>query len=180
MQEFVSMIMYTSYLTLGVLSALSSMVLSALPEPRCWTPAASPDALVFKECYDIITRKIPRTGSFDADIPLIFSRDESLRPDIETPYSWISRPPGKCIIGVDIPSVVGGSEKTSLRDIEYAAKAIAVRCVIQPPHLGGILVIGWQHKLNVIITGMTAPTRTLRLQKAANETEEEGAELENA
>ncbi|KAL8925517.1 MAG: hypothetical protein Q9208_003408 [Pyrenodesmia sp. 3 TL-2023] len=172
--------MYTFHLTVGVLSALSSLVLSALPEPLCWTPALSPDALVFKECYDIITKQIPRTGSFNADTPLIFSRDKALRPDIETPHSWISRPPRNCIIGVDIPAAVGGTEKTSLKDIEYAAKAIAVRCIIQPPHLGGILTIGWQGKLNVVITGMNAPRRTLRLQKAANGTEEERPEVETA
>ncbi len=166
--------MYLSYFTLGIISALSSLVLSDLPEPRCWTPALSPHPVIFKECYDLVTKQIHLTGSFNPNVPLIFSREKPLGPDIELPHSWVTGPPGNCIVGIDIPGKVGGTEKTSLKDIEMAARAIAVKCIIAPPHLGGILTIGWQGKLNVIITGMK------RLQKPRNETAMVEGESETA
>ncbi|KAL9594839.1 MAG: hypothetical protein Q9219_006803 [cf. Caloplaca sp. 3 TL-2023] len=93
---------------------------------------------------------ITSTRGFDPNQPLTFSRDLTLNPDIKLPKTWIARR-SLCIIGVDIPEAVGGMEKTSLEDIKSAAHAIAVDCVIQPPHLGGILQIGWQTKLNVVV-----------------------------
>ncbi|KAL8946196.1 MAG: hypothetical protein Q9222_007375 [Ikaeria aurantiellina] len=124
---------------------------------RCWGPEHSNQPLVFKECNDIIMKDITRTERFPADIPLTFSRDPDLRPDIKTPYSWLDKEQGNCVIGVDIPAAIGGIEKTSLKDVKSAALAIAVDCVIQPPHLGGIVQVGWQEKLNVVVVSFERP-----------------------
>lgn len=98
----------------------------------------------------MITNKVTQTPGFDPVIPLTFSRDITLRPDIKLPKTW-NNDTHDCIVGVDIPATVGGSDKTSLYDIRMAAQAVAVECVIKPPHLGGILQIGWQNRLQVIL-----------------------------
>ncbi|KAL8646052.1 MAG: hypothetical protein Q9210_006354 [Variospora velana] len=166
------------YQTFGLVSLLTlPIAYFALGLPRCWYPQISPNPLIFKECNYIITKLIPRTGNFDTSIPLIFSRDESLHPDVETPKSWQLPRPVNCIVGIDIAHAVGGSDKTSLKDIQHAATAIAIECVIKPPHLGGILQIGWQEKLNVIITGLEGPKGMLRHGPPVNRTTGEVLEI---
>ncbi len=75
----------------------------------------------------------------------------ALEPDVRTPKTWSG---GDCLVGVDIPSHQGGSDKTSINDIRMAAMAIAMHCVIKPPHLGGILQVGWATKINVVLTSL--------------------------
>lgn len=144
-----------------ILQVLLSNVVVAVP--RCWRPEVSPKPLIFRECKEIIVHQIGLTYDasrrpFDPSLPLIFSRDRVPRPDIRTPKTWFNHEieESSCLIGVDIPSHRGGSDKTSLHDIKTAAMAIAVDCVIQSPHLGGILQIGWANKINVVITSMMA------------------------
>ena len=144
--------------------ALSTLVVAA---PRCWNADMSPRPIVFRDCNEIIVHGIGTTSDrsrrpFDPSRPLIFSRDRGLGPDVRTPKTWYDEArETSCLIGVDIPSHLGGSDKTSLDDIKMAAMAIAVECVIKPPHLGGILQIGWAHKLNVVVTSMSE----LRIKK---------------
>ena len=144
--------------------ALSTLVVAA---PRCWNADMSPRPIVFRDCNEIIVHGIGTTSDrsrrpFDPSRPLIFSRDRGLGPDVRTPKTWYDEErETSCLIGIDIPSHLGGSDKTSLHDIKMAAMAIAVECVIKPPHLGGILQIGWAHKLNVVVTSMSE----LRIKK---------------
>ena len=125
-------------------------------QPRCWVPQTTPVPLIYRECRDII-RQITMPRGFDPSIPLSFSRAlQGERPDIRLPFTWQER--GKdCIVGIDIPRAVGGSDTTSLNDIKDAAEAIAVECVIRPRHLGGTLTIGWHNRLNVVIVSQTRP-----------------------
>ncbi|KAL8712590.1 MAG: hypothetical protein Q9220_003121 [cf. Caloplaca sp. 1 TL-2023] len=125
--------------------------------PRCWYPEVTEQPLVFKNCNDIIMKDITRTDGLPPDIPLTFSRDSALRPDIQTPRSWVDVTKGNCAVGVDIPAALGGLDKTSLNDIRGAALAVAFHCVIQPPHLGGILQIGWGEKINVVVVAFDRP-----------------------
>lgn len=145
-----------------ILQILLSTVVVAVP--RCWAPEVSPKPLIFRECNEIIVHQIGQTYDpsrrrpFDPSLPLIFSRDRVPRPDVRTPKTWYNYEieDSSCLIGVDIPSHQGGSDKTSLQDIKMAAMEIAVECVIKSPHLGGILQIGWANKINVVITSMMA------------------------
>ncbi|KAI4194633.1 MAG: hypothetical protein LQ350_007658 [Teloschistes chrysophthalmus] len=148
-------------LAFAVLTAFLTLHIVAKPalkagDPRCWVPAISPHPLIFKDCDSVIRRQILNEHAFDPDQPLTFSRDVNLNPDIKLPETWTS-PGGDCIVGVDIPSTLGGEEKTSLRDILFAAQAVAVECVIKPPHIGGLMLVGWQKKMNVVIVSIKGP-----------------------
>ncbi|KAL8637353.1 MAG: hypothetical protein Q9228_005369, partial [Teloschistes exilis] len=148
----------TTFLTLHVLAKPALKAGS----PRCWVPAVNPHPLIFKNCDSVIRRQILNEHAFDPDQPLTFSRDRGLNPDIKLPETWTSLG-GDCIVGVDIPSTVGGVEKTSLRDILFTAQAVAIECVIKPPHLGGLMLVGWQSKMNVVIVSVKGPPNSLRL-----------------
>ncbi|KAL8847660.1 MAG: hypothetical protein Q9221_007302 [Calogaya cf. arnoldii] len=164
-------------LTTLVLHALLSIIVAALP--RCWDVEASAQPLVFRE-NEIIVHKIGLTYDrsrrpFDPSLPLVFSRDPVPLRDIKTPKTWYNEDDADsgCLIGVDIPSYLGGSDKTSLHDIKMAAMAIAVECVIKGRHLGGILQIGWAHKINVVITSLSEPRNVRERKKVLNGTLEE-------
>ncbi|KAL8715357.1 MAG: hypothetical protein Q9220_000690 [cf. Caloplaca sp. 1 TL-2023] len=118
--------------------------------PECWEDHAKFRPLVFKDCIDVINQEITR--GYDPDIPLKFSPDPSLHPDIGLPKYW--RGPGaRCGIGVDFGHVLKGYDRTTLNDIKKAARAVAVECVIKPPHIGGYIQLGWADKLGVLIAG---------------------------
>lgn len=161
-----------------VLQILLSTVVAA--DLRCWGPEASTKPLIFRECNEIIVHRIgltygPSRRPFDPSLPLTFSRERVPRPDVRTPKTWYDHAAegSDCLIGVDIPSTEGGTDKTSLHDIKLAAMAIAVDCVIKPPHLGGIMQVGWAHKLNVVITNLAGPTNVLARKTDFNSTLEE-------
>lgn len=163
--------MHIPYQTLSLVYLLTLQLANlAMGKPRCWHPQVSPKPLIFRECSTIISQLIPRAGRFDKTTPLSFGRAGPLHPDVETPFSWQLPRPSNCIIGIDIPAAVGGTDKTSLKDIQDAALAVAIDCVIKPPHLGGIIAIGWQEKLNVVITGLEGPRGLLRLGPPVNRT----------
>lgn len=78
--------------------------------------------------------------------------------------SWVLDATPECIVGVDIASTQGTSDKTTLDDVMQAAHAIAVDCVIRPPHLGGIVYeAGWQGKLNVVVIAYRGGRRVVDL-----------------
>ncbi|KAL8775655.1 MAG: hypothetical protein Q9209_000151 [Squamulea sp. 1 TL-2023] len=166
--------------TILLLQLLFSTLISATGL-RCWAPEASPRRLIFKECKDIILHQIDQTRDFsrrpfDPALPLTFSRDRDPRPDIRTPKTWFDETgQGDCLIGVDIPRHLGGSDKTSLDDIKAAAMTIAVECVIQDPrHLGGVMQLGWANKLTVLLTSIAEPSRNIMAGRAKlNGTSEE-------
>ncbi|KAL8735927.1 MAG: hypothetical protein Q9166_000489 [cf. Caloplaca sp. 2 TL-2023] len=123
-------------------------------DPDCWPTAHVLRPVIFKECLDIINKDLipPRT---DPNIPLKFSKDPKLQPDIMLPKQWTSRTEtGNCVIGIDFERHVGGYDRTTLNDVKRAALAIAKKCVIKPPHLGGLVdPVGWQGKMAVMMGG---------------------------
>ncbi|KAL8659403.1 MAG: hypothetical protein Q9226_000430 [Calogaya cf. arnoldii] len=166
------------FTTLILHVVLSTVVAAAVP--RCWDPEVSAKSLVFRECNEIIVNQIGLTYDrsrrpFNPSLPLIFSRDPVPQPDIRTPKTWFNEEDvdSSCLIGVDIPSYRGGSDKTSLHDIKMAAMAIAVECVIKRQHLGGILQIGWAHKINVVITSLSQSRNVREGKTGLNGTLEE-------
>ena len=44
-------------------------------------------------------------------------------------------------------------DRTTLEDVQRAARAVAVECIIKGPHLGGFTLVGWYHRLGVFIAG---------------------------
>lgn len=44
---------------------------------------------------------------------------------------------------IDLKEGEKGSDRSNLEDLMEAAKAVAVECVIRPPHLGGGVQVGW-------------------------------------
>ncbi|KAI4266391.1 MAG: hypothetical protein L6R38_008778 [Xanthoria sp. 2 TBL-2021] len=118
--------------------------------PTCWGDSTRFQPVVFRECFEIINHDIIQ--GYDPDEPLKFSFDASLQPDIQLPKYWI-RTGVNCGVGVDLAPGQEGYDRTSLRDIKAAAQAVAIQCVIPPPHAGGFVQLGWHNKLGVLISG---------------------------
>ncbi|KAL8978576.1 MAG: hypothetical protein Q9205_005868 [Flavoplaca limonia] len=124
--------------------------------PTCWDDSddnARFIPVVFRECIQIINDDITR--GHDIDVPLKFSFDPTFQPDIQLPKYW-KRPGVNCGVGVDLAPGLEGYDRTTLRDIKDAARAVAIACVIRPPHAGGYMQVGWHHKLGVLISGQRA------------------------
>ncbi|KAI4224528.1 MAG: hypothetical protein LQ349_007218, partial [Xanthoria aureola] len=137
------------------MSSLTHQVTAGDIGLECWPGSSILSPTTFKECVDAISKSLTPRGA-DPDIPLKFSKDLKLNPDFTLPNFWKSWN-GDCIIGIDFERGVGGYDRTSLNDIKHAALAVARRCVIPPPHLGGTVhPLGWQGKLVVSIGGLRA------------------------
>ena len=122
--------------------------------PTCWEDHTPFVPATFRDCIDIINSDIAE--GYDVDEPLKFSHDPSFRPDIQLPKYW-KRPGISCGVGIDLAPGLQGYDRTTLRDIKGAARAVAIACVIRPPHAGGFVQIGWHGKLGVLISGQRAP-----------------------
>lgn len=176
--RMINIFYHLSIFTTIIHQILLSTVVAA--DLRCWGAETSTKPLIFRECNEIIVHWIGRTYDssrrpFDPSLPLTFSRERVPRPDVRTPKAWYDHEAegSDCLIGVDIPRTPGGTDKTSLHDIKMAAMAIAVECVIKPPHLGGIMQVGWAHKLNVVITNLGGPPNVMARKTDWNSTLEE-------
>ena len=119
--------------------------------PQCWDNPLQFPPIVFKDCIEVINKEIIR-GHDDPTIPLKFSKDLNLHPDIRLPKYW-TRNGRKCGVGVDLAPRMQGYDRTTLDDIQRAARAVAVECIIKEPHLGGYMQLGWHHRLGILITG---------------------------
>ncbi|CAL8574509.1 hypothetical protein XPA_000467 [Xanthoria parietina] len=134
------------------MSSLTHQVTAGDIGLECWPASSTLGPTTFKECVESVSKSLIPPGA-DPDIPLKFSKDLKLNPDFTLPNFWKSWN-GDCIIGIDFERDVGGYDRTSLNDIKRAALAVARRCVIPPPHLGGtVYPLGWQGKLGVSIGG---------------------------
>ncbi|KAL8935065.1 MAG: hypothetical protein Q9216_005599 [Gyalolechia sp. 2 TL-2023] len=122
--------------------------------PQCWDQDDRFQPIVFRECVEIINNDI--FEDYDPDEPLKFSFDPRFRPDIRLPKYW-KRPGINCGVGVDLAPGLEGYDRTTLRDIKKAAQAVAVECVIKPPHTGGFVQLGWHNKLGVLMSGRSLP-----------------------
>ncbi|KAI4270083.1 MAG: hypothetical protein L6R38_007237 [Xanthoria sp. 2 TBL-2021] len=150
------LLLSSSFIAIG---SLTHQVTAADIDVDCWPESSMLGPTIFKECIDAINKSLMPPGT-DSDIPLKFSRDLKLNPDFTLPHFWKSWN-GGCVIGIDFERNVDGYDRTTLNDIKRAALAIARKCVIPPPHLGGIVhPLGWQNKLGVTIGGF--PPRTNR------------------
>lgn len=119
-------------------------------QPHCWDDPTKFAPLIFKDCIDVINKEI--TKSHDPTIPLKFSRDPRLHPDIQLPKFW-THGESKCGVGVDFEPGLQGYDRTTLEDVKMAARRVAVECIIGEPHLGGFVQVGWYGRLGVLITG---------------------------
>lgn len=111
---------------------------------------------VFRECLAVINRI---SNLRDPDEVLKFSPDAAERPDVEVPLLWGSRG-NNCHIGLQFDMQSRERyDRTTLNDIKNAALATALHCVIQPPHLGGVVVVGYYKHLvvNVLRTVLSDP-----------------------
>ncbi len=127
--------------------------------PTCWNDDYHFEPTVFRECMEIISNDIGR--GYDIDEPFKFSFDPSFQPDIRLPKYW-TRIGLNCGVGVDLAPGLEGYDRTTLRDIKAAALAVAIECVIKPPHVGGYVQLGWHHKLGVLISGRRTDVSTRR------------------
>ncbi|KAI4148473.1 MAG: hypothetical protein LQ341_001564 [Variospora aurantia] len=123
--------------------------------PTCWNDHSRFQPVIFRECMEIINNDI--TEGYDPDLPLKFSVDPVYHPDIELPKFW-KRVGVDCGVGLSLAPRQEGYDYTRLRDIKDAARAIAVECVIRPPHAGGFIPLGWHDKLGVLISGPRTPS----------------------
>lgn len=127
--------------------------------PTCWNDHYHFEPTVFRECMEIISNDIGQ--GYDIDEPFKFSFDPSFQPDIRLPKYW-TRIGLNCGVGVDLAPGLEGYDRTTLRDIKAAALAVAIECVIKPPHVGGYVQLGWHHKLGVLISGRRTDVSTRR------------------
>ncbi|KAL8988126.1 MAG: hypothetical protein Q9177_002748 [Variospora cf. flavescens] len=152
--------------------ALAALLTLATCAPRrnlTYTPTCYPPEqplirpAIFSECWDII-REIPTSSTFDPGIPLKFSPDPARRPDIRLPAAWTF---GKenCDVGLQFNPGASGDDRTSLYDVQSAAKAVAIQCVIKPPHLGGVMVVGWKNLMAVNVLNLAQSLRRLGAER---------------
>ncbi|KAL8924710.1 MAG: hypothetical protein Q9208_003900 [Pyrenodesmia sp. 3 TL-2023] len=124
--------------------------------PTCWPDTTRFHPITFRDCISVINTDITHTHTphhqYDPDLPLKFSDDPTLHPDIQLPRYW-KRVGVNCGVGLDFAPTLRGYDRTTLRDIKAAAMAVAVECVIKPPHVGGYVRVGWYDKLGVLISG---------------------------
>ncbi|KAL8800261.1 MAG: hypothetical protein Q9200_007301 [Gallowayella weberi] len=125
---------------------------------RCWDDLTKFHPIVFRKCNDVIKNKI--TKDVDSSLPFKFSGDPSQHPDIQLPKYWTSDD-SSCGVGIHIPPDIKGYDRSTLGDIQAAARTLAIECVIKPPHLGGHMQVGWYDKMTVLMTGKAIPSNSL-------------------
>ncbi|KAL8695467.1 MAG: hypothetical protein Q9218_000045 [Villophora microphyllina] len=116
-------------------------------DPLCWKPIEGAPTLVFKECLDIVNNQV--IPGYDLNLPLKFSHNSDLQPDIQLPKMYTSST-GNCFVGIDLSMGKTGYDRASMSDIRRAAQAVGVECIIKPPHRGGIVELGWYDKMSLV------------------------------
>lgn len=156
--------MFHHLVTLIILSALLPLTISPPPPPRphrnpiyapkCWAPHPTVRPAVFAECRDIIRNLPASTPQFEPNQPLTFSTDPSFRPDIQLPAVWKQPGDVNCDVGLQFKTGAKGHDHTTLLDVQSAAMAAALECVINPPHLGGLVEVGWEGRMAVNVLNL--------------------------
>ena len=59
---------------------------------------------------------------------------------------------GNCVLTIDMESD-NAEEILSFKDLAVDAGTVMVRCVMNPPHLGGTLIVGRKKSMNVTVFG---------------------------
>ncbi|KAL8898637.1 MAG: hypothetical protein Q9207_006607 [Kuettlingeria erythrocarpa] len=150
--------------TLIAFSALPLLAISPLPPgprphlnpiyaPKCWDPHPAIRPAVFAECRDTI-RHITTSTQFEPDQPLRFSINPSFHPDIQLPVTWKRPGNENCDVGLQFLPLARGSDRATLYEVQSAAMAAAMECVIKPPHMGGVVEIGWEGLMAVNVLNL--------------------------
>ncbi|KAI4254639.1 MAG: hypothetical protein LQ352_002987 [Teloschistes flavicans] len=113
----------------------------------CWNEAESKHTLAYRDCIDTLNQQVIRDHPME--IPLKFSPDPGLEPDIELPAHWFSRT-SNCFVGINFAPDETGYDRASPKDLRTAAQALGAECVIKPPHRGGVHTIGWRDKMGLV------------------------------
>ncbi|CAF9926680.1 MAG: hypothetical protein HETSPECPRED_006392 [Heterodermia speciosa] len=98
----------------------------------------------FKTCYEIVKRLVHHDK---AEAAMIFSRKPGA--GFRVPENWVS---GNCVFTIDMDSDTD-EETLSFRELAVDAAAVMARCVMNPPHLGGTLLVGRRKSMNVTVFG---------------------------
>ena len=98
----------------------------------------------FKACYELVKRLVHHDK---AEAAMIFSR----KPEagFRVPEHWVS---GNCVLTIDMDSD-NDEETLSFKDLAVDAGTVMVRCVMNPPHLGGTILVGRRKSMNVTVFG---------------------------
>ncbi|KAI4125954.1 MAG: hypothetical protein LQ338_004010 [Usnochroma carphineum] len=118
---------------------------------NCNTPSSPPSLhpATFSACLRLL-KAIPAVHPvMPPTHPLKWSADPSTDPDFGLPARWES--PGQCAIQLDMKDGERGWDRSNLADLKDAAMAVAVGCVIRPPHLGGWVNVGWEGKMMLAV-----------------------------
>ena len=137
------LILFSSFLVFSL-----AVLTSPLAATGCFDPSPLIRPAIFAECISVINL-IPIIVR-DPNLPLKFSEDPAQRPDIELPVFWRDHQ-NKCVVNVDIKDGQTGYDRSSLHDIAEWAKAVALECIIRPPHLGGSVTVGWHRKMSLTV-----------------------------
>ena len=120
----------------------------------CFAQSAAPrQRLVpttFKACYELSKFLIQHDKAQGA---FTFSRKPGV--GYQVPEHWFS---GNCVLAIDVHSE-DDEETLSFKDIAVEAGAIMVRCVANPPHLGGTQFVGRRRVMNVTVIGYSGRPR---------------------
>ena len=120
----------------------------------CFAQSAAPrQRLVpttFKACYELSKFLIQHDKAQGA---ITFSRKPGV--GYQVPEHWFS---GNCVLAIDVHSE-DDEETLSFKDIAVEAGAIMVRCVANPPHLGGTQFVGRRRVMNVTVIGYSGRPR---------------------
>ncbi|KAL8640551.1 MAG: hypothetical protein Q9228_002536 [Teloschistes exilis] len=116
----------------------------------CWSEQDSQNTIVFRDCLNVLNQEVIHDRPLD--IPLKFSKDPKLQPDIQVPTHWFSRT-GNCFVGIDFAPGEIGYDRASPKDLRRAAQSLGAHCVINPPHRGGVQNVGWRDKMGLVFIG---------------------------
>ncbi|KAL8794044.1 MAG: hypothetical protein Q9195_003344 [Heterodermia aff. obscurata] len=98
----------------------------------------------FKACYELVKGLVHHDK---AEAAMIFSRKPGA--GFRVPEHWVS---GNCVLTIDMDSE-DDEELTSFKDLAVDAGTVMVRCVMNPPHLGGTILVGRRQAMNVTVFG---------------------------
>lgn len=105
-----------SFVTLFLLTSTSLAAIAALPDrPRCITPETTPlpptiKPATFSACIDIINHITSFTPSIPPDLPLKWSSNPAMHPDMQVPARWRAID-GKCQIDLDMRKGEMGTDR---------------------------------------------------------------------
>ncbi len=152
-------------------TCISAPTPSAAYRPKCYPPQPHLLPAVFRACKTIIFTIPTASGPHDPSVPLKFSPDRDQRPDVRLPAAW-GKGNRECNIALQFGRDASVRyDMTTLNDVQGAALAVAMECVIRPPHLGGYVEVGWRQRMAVNVLNMDKEVLGLWAAEAEAEAE---------